>query len=563
MKKLLMTSFLLSIFASNTFASVDAKVSCAQQLSQSSLVASKETSTTNLVASQTQQSVSNTITVNGYTLIPIQDLCKAAGATYVWDNKTAMITIKKDHLDLILKIGDHFVKSSDGIIDDYLKVPPKIHNKKIMVPLREVAENLGCIVTADPKNKTLSIKPSGEILVPKLPDTNQDEVANWANVSSGQQFLYKNEGLAYAYAYDDNLIIQTPNSKLSIKMQYPLLGDVISDEDGNFYIVWGRTGQSSSEETMFISKYSSNGEQLSTTGFKGESVMNADGNTKIPFDAGNCTSAIGNGRLMVNYAREMYNGHQSNGVIGVNLSDMSPVTFSSIWDIPYASHSFNQSIIWSKNVNQFIYANHGDAYDRGFVVASNLGNQLLFHFYLEPNANYDMYIVNKTFAQLGNLAETRKGIALVGASAKSIGEAAKNEKQNLFIQIFNPSEKNSASSYIGGTERQGETSMDINDNSNTSLTKVTDYGVNWLTQYTKTDVIAPQVVAADNRLVILWTTEKDSFYMLLSEDGTIIKPATSLKGLPLNSYERPLFYDNAVYWVGVKEGKLKVYSLKI
>src|SRR5690606_34356343 len=124
-------------------------------------------------------------------------------------------------------------------------------------------------------------------------------------------------------------------------------------------------------------------------------------NTKIPFDAGNCVSAIGNGYLMVNYARLMYNGHQSNNVIGVDLSDMSPVIYRSVWDIPYTSHSFNQSVIWSKNLADFIYADHGDAYDRGFVMTSSAGEKLIFNFYLESNANYNMWIVNQTFAQLG------------------------------------------------------------------------------------------------------------------------------------------------------------------
>ena len=65
---------------------------------------------------------------------------------------------------------------------------------------------------------------------------------------------------------------------------------------------------------------------------------------------------------MVNYARQMYNGHQSNNVVGVNLSDMSPAKWGSIWDIPYTSHSFNQSVIWSETTGNFVYADHGDAY---------------------------------------------------------------------------------------------------------------------------------------------------------------------------------------------------------
>ena len=72
----------------------------------------------------------------------------------------------------------------------------------------------------------------------------------------------------------------------------------------------------------------------------------------------------------------------------------------------------------------------------------------IFHFYLEPNANYDMCIVNKTFAQLGGLAETSKGVVLAGASAKSISEKAKTEKQNLFIQIFDPLASNLSSSVL-------------------------------------------------------------------------------------------------------------------
>ncbi|MNW03109.1 hypothetical protein D3C71_1989950 [compost metagenome] len=91
---------------------------------------------------------------------------------------------------------------------------------------------------------------------------------------------------------------------------------------------------------------------------------------------------------------------------------------------------------------------------------------------------------------------------------------------------------------------------------------MTDYGVHWLTNSNDTDVIAPQVVSADDRIVILWSTDADTFYMVLSEDGTVITPATSLGGLPLNSFERPVYYDGAVYWVAVKNGRLKTMSIR-
>ena len=401
-------------------------------------------------------------------------------------------------------------------------------------------------------------------VVPDLNETQETYAGNWADVSSVQQFDYKGEGLAYAYIEGKNLKVKMPAGELSLAVKYPRLGDVISDKDGNFYVVWGNEGSKYTDQTVFISKYSPKGEHIKTTGFQGESVMGQDGNTKTPFAHGNCASAIGGDYLMVNYARSMYNGHQSNNVIGVRISDMSPVQWGSVWNIPYTSHSFNQSVIWSNRTGGFVYADHGDAYGRGFVITSNESEKLLFRFYLQSNANYNMYIVNRTFAQLGNLAETSKGVVLVGASVKSISENAEKEKQNLFMQIFDPTAREvSPSIFLGGETRNGATSTDINDNSNSPLTPVTDYGVHWLTDYTDMHAVAPQVVEADDRLVILWSTEEDTFYMVLSADGGVLTPASSLGRMPLNSFERPVYHDGVISWAAVMEGRLRVWSIKI
>ena len=433
----------------------------------------------------------------------------------------------------------------------------------------------------------------------KIGFTHVEAVANWARVSPVQQFLYQNEGMAYAYVDEEknHLRIITPGREISVEMKYSLLGDVISDDDGNFYVVWGKTGNETTDQTVFISKYSPAGVHIRTTGFVGGSPGSGS-NTKAPFAAGNCDSAIHNGVLMVNYARTMYNGHQSCNVVAVNTEDMSPYSFEPlIWDkntphIPYVSHSFNQSVIYSKIADDFVFANHGDAYDRGFIV-EKLRKEMyvdydklsyeskypplnIFHFYLQPNANYDMYIVNKTFAQLGGLAETSKGVVLVGASVKSIGEAASKEVQNLFVQIFNPlSGKVSPSMFVGGSTRIGETSTDINDNVSKPLTKVADYGVIWLTNYTERDAIAPQVVVGDDRIIILWSRRRsqvetkdgaysmESFYMVLSADGQVIAPETSLGSLKLNSYEQPVYHNGSVYWVYSDRNRLRVASLPI
>lgn len=404
-----------------------------------------------------------------------------------------------------------------------------------------------------------------------LSSTNQIGALNWAKVSSLQQFKYLDEGLAYAYPNNDTLNIVTLNKTLKLDMKYPLLGDIISDDDGNFYIVWGKENESgsTSEETVFISKYDENGSHIRTTGFVGECRMGERGNTKSPFQFGNCSSAIYDGILMVNYAREMYNGHQSNNVIGVYTNSMSPYRFDSEWDIPYTSHSFNQKVIWSELANGFVYADHGDAYSRAFSITTDEAKLDIFTFYLQSNASYNMQIVNKTFAQLGGLLETDDGVVLVGASVKSINENAKKEKQNLFVQVFDPTATEiSKSMFVGGVERKGATSYNINDINNSPLTPVTDYGVQWITNHTDRDVIAPHCVVADDKIVILWSenTEEhtESFYTILKSNGKILKSPTSLGvGRKLNSYEDPIYHNGRIHWACVSNGNIRVDSFSI
>lgn len=424
---------------------------------------------------------------------------------------------------------------------------------------------------------TLSLLPPAAAVKVSLWTTHKSYVPFQASVSPVQQFAYKNQGLAFAYLEGGKLQVVTPNKSFSVPALHPLLGDVISDDDGNFYVVWGRENKTddTSVETVFISKYSPGGTLVKTTGFAGEGQGNATWRTKIPFDAGKCEGAIADGKLMVNYARKMYNGHQSNNVVSVNIADMSPFLLSSM---PYASHSLGQSVIWSERANNFVYADAGDSFDRGFIISSQgRRQQKIFTFYLPETAS-----VLNIHAQLGGLAETSKGVVLVGSSAKSISKEAKTEKQNLFIQIFDPNAlpkfgegdiKNAPPElFVGGTTRSGATSYCITATQNTSATPATDYGVHWLTDYTDTNAIAPQVVVADDKIVILWSTEWthkqmkekcQSYFMVLSAGGDVIKPATLIGDVPLNSYENPIYYNGEVHWAAVKDKVLQTYSLDL
>jgi hypothetical protein len=394
-----------------------------------------------------------------------------------------------------------------------------------------------------------------------LDSTHSMRVSNWARISSVQQFAYKDEGLAFAYVSGTVLLIKAPSFELSLTLQYPKLGDVIADGDGNIYVIWGKDNEADSPvETIFSSKYTSSGQHIKTTGFVGKSSPwgdNDSAKTKSPFDAGNCQSVVADGKLVCYYAKHRYDGHQSDNVIAVNIADMSP------YQLPndtYSGHSFNQSVIWSSKISDFLFASQGDAYARGFRVNDSSGkygneDENIFHFWIIENAGYNMSIVNKTFAQMGGLAEIGENVAFVGASAKSLSASAETEKQNLFVQIFDPQNRK----FIGGETRTGMTA----DRLYGDHERFTDQGVRWITNYTDKNVVAPQVVVADNKIVVLWSTEEDSFYTVLDSGGNTILPETSLGSVPLNSFEPPIYHNGKIIYAASKNGQLMVINIKI
>jgi hypothetical protein len=51
--------------------------------------------------------------------------------------------------------------------------------------------------------------------------------------------------------------------------------------------------------------------------------------------------------------------------------------------------------------------------------------------------------------------------------------------------------------------------------------------------------------------------------MVLSAEGEVITPVTSLGRLKLNSYERPVYHNGSVYWVYADNGRLRVVGIPV
>lgn len=524
---------------------------------------------------------------NGRVILPIRAVCERIGAEVDWNAATQTSTVKKGEIQLELVIGSkvmHKINANQPPQRLALDTAPLVIHGRTLLPLRAVVEALGYTLSWDAAKWLVTIVEEQVLAVGDLVNTQVDSVERWARIGAVHQFAYRDLGLGYAYVKENELIVKTPEQALRLQRKYPLLGDVIADDFGNIYVVWGFESEKDATpvENTFISKYSPSGQLIQSTGFVGASSPWGDSDaakTRRPFYAGNCVSVIANGMLINYHGKLRYDGHQSDQVIGVYTDSMAPV---SLPNTTFTGHSFNQSIVHYKKSDKVYFASQGDAFPRGFKVNDQSGRygqqeKVLFHFFMPQNANYDMRIVNETYAQLGGLVEVQDALALVGASAKSLSANAAKEPQNLFIQIFNPeATKESSQFYKGGTDRTGETAFDIYDTKSTPMKPVIDQGIHWLTNYTDREVIAPQVVVAENRIVILWSEKYGSsdsysslaprdnnYYMVLSSSGEVIKAATSLGHMPLNSMERPVYHEGHLQWVTVYNGYLKVRQLKL
>ncbi|NLK75680.1 MAG: hypothetical protein GX288_10400 [Clostridiales bacterium] len=366
----------------------------------------------------------------------------------------------------------------------------------------------------------------------------------------------------------------------STEKPYPLFGGAISDSQGNYYIVYGQNNETDHGHYVVLSvvKYDSDFKYVSEVQYTGAETGPYPGlewGTKLPFDAGNCDIALNGNILVCTYAREMYNGHQSNHVIFVDIDTMTKVNHAG----SYTSHSFDQRVLVTESGN-YLFVDHGDAFDRGFKISSVLKGStniwdtlgyVSFHFREGADRAYGY---NETYAQLAGMAEIETGYVLAGASEKTLSlepaPTSRNycgysEARNLFIQIL---DKNFM--YLSGEDahvlktevRKATGTRPASAKTNLYLEgNEINYGVLWLTDYShEYCVVNPKLVTTeDDRIVLLWEKFKygddyewesyiDSYYMILSKDGEVIQDETSLRGTRLTEHEAPVYRDNKVYF---------------
>ena len=95
---------------------------------------------------------------NGRTLVPMRAIFEALGATVEWDGENRRVTANDptNNTTIILTIDSNIMVVGQEEIE--LDVPAKIVNDRTMVPVRAIAESLGCIVDWDGVTKTVIIE---------------------------------------------------------------------------------------------------------------------------------------------------------------------------------------------------------------------------------------------------------------------------------------------------------------------------------------------------------------------------------------------------------------------
>ena len=99
--------------------------------------------------------------VNDRTMLPMRSIFERIGAKVTWMESEKIIFATKGSFLITMQIDNNIMSvqqvENDEIIKIVLETPPFIINGSTLVPVRAVAESLGCSVKWDPQTYTVDI----------------------------------------------------------------------------------------------------------------------------------------------------------------------------------------------------------------------------------------------------------------------------------------------------------------------------------------------------------------------------------------------------------------------
>ena len=316
----------------------------------------------------------------------------------------------------------------------------------------------------------------------------------------------------------------------SVTDELPLAGGFYTSGTYRF-VVYGQSNSAGSDSTevMRIVKYDHDWNRISSCSLYGE-------NTKVPFDAGNLRFAEYEDTLYIRTSHIMYNGHQSNLQVAVDMSAMKITdTLSFVANIDYGgyvSHSFNQFI--QMDGEDLITLDHGDSYPRAAVLIkypdikkTTFGRSSVEYF----NALKFPGLAgnNNTEASLGGLEVSEHYYIFAGNYANGSSSSVRN----IFVNI---------------------TDKDFLRNPKTRMVYLTDFGAD-----SGVTVSTPHLAKINEKTFLVLWNETDAsgttvHSQMIDEDGNRVTEEQSFHGSLSDCH--PIVQNGQVVWyyTGTKKG---------
>jgi hypothetical protein len=399
------------------------------------------------------------------------------------------------------------------------------------------------------------------------------DINEFWGINNQYNIAYSGDKFVYISILNQNMILQ---KTLEIKKDLPLVGNVIQDKKGNYYIVFGKNDDADIEKNQYagsaivmsVVKYDSSGKMLKKVSYKGSETKPFEEigeGTKLPFLYGNCDIIIDKkGVLVCRYSRLMYNGFSSSHALYIDIGTMSKLNY-----VAPINSATGQKVIATTD-GSYLMAESRYSGERGVTISRiNPGSlDLTAISSFTPFHYRNGSIYHSTYAAIGGIIECTNGYALSGVSEKTLSytmarDAYFNEPRNLFLQVFSKdftsesTNKKEVQLLQGDTRLPNDTYIDVGGGCEVGAK---DYGVLWLTDYTgKYYASNPKMISmGEDKLLVMWEkklfTIKEvdqyitSYYMVVSSTGEIVIPETEMQGVKLTAFGKPTYRNGYAYW---------------
>lgn len=94
---------------------------------------------------------------HGRTLVPMRKIFESLGTEITWNSDTQTVHGKKDGRSIAVSVGSRVMRVDGNIV--MLDIQPIVVSDRTLVPVREIAEGLGCGVEWDQRSASVFIEP--------------------------------------------------------------------------------------------------------------------------------------------------------------------------------------------------------------------------------------------------------------------------------------------------------------------------------------------------------------------------------------------------------------------